>query len=107
MSRQRACVGFRPAVQPLAGQLGGQVQRRRAGGQADRVLYPDDFRDGFLRLVDIPAHGADPVGGDGVVHPALFIPVHGRRRKPYPVREWFDASEPGIRSHVHILTAPL
>ena len=75
---QSALIRLCPAVQAFPGELCRQVQRGSAGRQAHRILHADDLRDGFFCLVNVPAHGADPVGGNGVIHKALFVPMHGR-----------------------------
>lgn len=78
------CTGIRLrlTVEPLAGQLGRQMQRRRPAGQADCMLAADVFGHLPLNRVDIGADGGDPVGLDGLVHPPLFVAVHGRGTQP-------------------------
>ena len=80
------------AVELFARESDGQVKGGGAGGEADGIAAADIGSNLLFDLVDVGADGGDPVGADGLVHPSLFIAVHGGRGKPDFV---FKRGDPG------------
>ena len=97
MTLQRTLIGLGLAVQPFPCQLCGQVQGGGAAGQAHGILDTYIFCQLLLHSVNIGTHGGDPVGADGLIHPALLVTVHGGRGQPKFVLQRSDTLKAGIR----------
>ena len=74
---QRAVARAGLAVEPLTRELHRKVQGRRAAGEGDGVPTAQLFAGQTLHLVDVGAHGAHPVGVEGLPHILQLLPVHG------------------------------
>ena len=94
---QRTLIGLGLAVQPLPCQLCGQVQSGGAAGQAHGVLDAHVCSQLLLHSVNIGTYGRDPVGADGLIHPALLVTVHGGRGQPKFVLQRSDTLKAGVR----------
>ena len=59
--------------------------------------YRDLFRCHTFYFVYISTDGTDPISIQGIIDPALFVPVHRRAGEPDLGRKRFDTGKAGVR----------
>ena len=105
MALQGAVVGSRLAIETLTGQLCCKVQRCGAGREAHGVLDANPLCQLLFYFIDVFANGTHPVGVDGIIHPFLFITMHGWRRQPYFFLKRLDSRKSQVLCKIHYLFA--